>query len=227
MSCHGAAVATVATRGEIFILPSGASDECTQDDPSEVIDLKLPAALIRQAAEAMGLDSELGPALECGVRDTQLEHMAWALEAERRAQFPGGRLYRECLGLAIAVQLLSRHRAPRATRPPPGLPAKRLRAVVDCVEADLAGDLSLVRLARVAGVSPSHFRVLFKRSMGVAVHEYVIQRRVARARALLLAGVLPASQIALEVGFAHQSHLARCMRRVLGVTPSKVARGWT
>lgn len=172
----------------------------------------------------MGLDPEAGPALECGVRDTQLEHMAWALEAEHRAQFPGGRLYRECLGLALAVQLLSRHRAPRATRSLPGLPAKRLQAVADCIEADLAGDLSLSRLARIAGVSASHFRVLFKRSMGVPVHEYVIQRRVARARALLQAGRLSASAIAFEVGFAHQSHLARCMRRVLGVTPSELER---
>jgi AraC family transcriptional regulator len=224
MSCHGGAIRSLATRGEIFILPSGASDKCTQDDASEVVDLRLPAALVRRAAQEMGLDPETGPALECGVRDTQIEHLAWALEAERRAKSPGGRLYRECLGLALAVQLLSRHRAPRAARPPAGLPAKRLQLVVDCIEADLAGDLSLLRLARVAAVSASHFRVLFKRSMGVPVHEYVVQRRVARARALLQAGQLPPSVIALEVGFAHQSHLARCMRRVLGVTPSELVR---
>jgi AraC family transcriptional regulator len=224
MSCHGGAVRTLSTRGEIFILPSGASDGCTQDDASEVVDLRLPAALMRRAAEEMGLDPEIGPALECGVRDTQIEHMAWALQAEHRARFPGGRLYRECLGLAVAVQLLSRHRAPRASRSPAGLPPKRLQLVVDCIEAELAGDLSLLRLARVAGVSASHFRVLFKRSMGVPVHEYVVQRRVARARALLQAGHLPASAIAFEVGFAHQSHLARCMRRVLGVTPTELAR---
>jgi len=68
---------------------------------------------------------------------------------------------------------------------------------------------------RVCGVSASHLRALFKRSLGVPVH-IIIQRRVERARTLLLRGELPASQIALDAGFAHQSHMARCMGRVLG-----------
>jgi AraC family transcriptional regulator len=45
-----------------------------------------------------------------------------------------------------------------------------------------------------------------------------------RAQALLLRGELPASQVALEAGFAHQSHMARWTRRVLGVTPAAVVR---
>ena len=73
-------------------------------------------------------------------------------------------------------------------------------------------------------VSASHLRALFKRTVGTPVHEYVIQRRVERARALLLRGDLPASQVALDAGFSHQSHMARCMRRVLGVTPATIAR---
>lgn len=222
VSCRGAR--SLATRGELFILPSGASDECTQDDPSEVVDLRLSTALLRLAADELGLDPKNGPALECGARDSRIEHLAWALEAEQRSGSQGGRLYRECLGLAVAVQLLGRQRAPRVNRTPSGLPAERLRRVLDCIEADLGGDLSLLRLARVARVSTSHFSVLFKRSMGVPVHEYVVQRRVARARTLLQEGRSSASAIALQVGFAHQSHLARCMRRVLGVTPSALTR---
>lgn len=54
------------------------------------------------------------------------------------------------------------------------------------------------------------------------VHQYVVQRRVERARALLLQGALSASQGALESGFAHQSHMAHCMNRLLGVSPSEL-----
>ncbi|WP_224249360.1 helix-turn-helix transcriptional regulator [Hyalangium gracile] len=71
-------------------------------------------------------------------------------------------------------------------------------------------------------ISASHLKTLFKRSTGLPVHEYVIQRRVERARSLLMRGELPAGQVALEAGFSHQSHMARCMRRVLGVTPKAV-----
>jgi AraC family transcriptional regulator len=45
-----------------------------------------------------------------------------------------------------------------------------------------------------------------------------------RARAMLLQGELSIAQVALETGFAHQSHLARCMRRIVGLTPAEVAR---
>jgi AraC-like DNA-binding protein len=86
--------------------------------------------------------------------------------------------------------------------------------------AHLRDELALEKLAEVAAFSGSHFRTLFKRSTGLPVHEYIIQRRVERARTLLLRRDLPASQIALEAGFAHQGHMARCMRRVLGLTPN-------
>jgi AraC family transcriptional regulator len=85
-------------------------------------------------------------------------------------------------------------------------------------------NLPLARLAGVADVSATHLKTLFRRSMGLPVHEYVVQRRVERAKALLVRGALPASQVALEAGFAHQSHMARWMRRVLGVTPTAVVR---
>jgi AraC family transcriptional regulator len=82
----------------------------------------------------------------------------------------------------------------------------------------------LVQLTAVAGVSPSYLKSLFRRSLGMPVHQYVIQRRVDRARALLSRGKLPPSQVAFEAGFAHQSHMARSMKRVLGVTPSEIVR---
>lgn len=74
-------------------------------------------------------------------------------------------------------------------------------------------------------LSASHFKTVFKRSTGVTAHEYVIRRRVERAKLLLRRGDLAASAIALDAGFAHQGHMARWMRRILGVTPAAIARG--
>ena len=71
---------------------------------------------------------------------------------------------------------------------------------------------------------PSHFKPLFKASTRLAPHQFVIRRRVERARALLLDGSLPMAQVALDAGFAHQSHMARAMRRVLGITPGALRR---
>jgi AraC family transcriptional regulator len=223
VSCHGSTVRSVRVRGEINLMPAGTSDEWFEDDPSDSVELRVPASLVRQAAEEMGLDPDrAGIEPRFHFRDAQIEHIAWALEAESRAAFPSGQLYRDSLGLALAVHLLSSYRAPVELRR--GLSTPQQRRVTDYIEAHLDQNLSLARLARVAGVSASHFKTLFKRSLGVPVHEYVIHRRVERAKALLLRGELPQGQVALEAGFSHQSHMARCMRRLLGVTPAALLR---
>lgn len=126
------------------------------------------------------------------------------------------------LGLGLAVHLLGHYPALQRLRSE--LSAPQLRRVKAYVEEHLDRVLSLA-LAGVAGVSASHLKTLFKRATGLPVHEYVVQRRVERAKALLLRGELPASQVALDAGFSHQSHMARCMRRVLGVTPTSLVRG--
>lgn len=225
VSCRDVAYRGYIERGQINLVPVGAFDQCVQDDPSTTVDVHLSDSLIRLAAAEMGLDPARAVLVpQFCFRDPQIEHIAWALQAEHQAGARSNLLYRESLGLALAVHLLGRYRATDRAVRETGLSNPQLSRVLDWIEAHLAGDVSLLRLARVAGVSASHFRVLFKRSMLVPVHEYVIQRRVERARTLLLRNELPASQVALEAGFSHQSHMARCMRRVLGVTPAQVAR---
>jgi AraC family transcriptional regulator len=214
----------VYTRGDVDLLPAGTSDVWEHADESTSVLVQLSPALLRRAAEDMGLDPDrAGLEPRHQFRDPQIEHLAWALDADRQAGHPGGLLYTESLGLALAIHLLGRYPAP-LTRVR-GLSKSQLRQVTEYIEAHLDENLSLARLADVAGVSASHFKTLFKRSMGLPVHGYVVQRRVERARTLLQRGELPAGQVALEAGFSHQSHMARCMRRVLGVTPMSVVRG--
>lgn len=214
---------SIRTRGDIYLMPAGFSDEWIEDDAASSVELHMPAPLLALAAEEMGLDPDrAGIQPRFDFQDAHIEHIAWALEADTRAGFPSGQLYGESLSLALAVHLLAGYRAPSTLRS--GLARRTLQHVLDHVEEHLGRDLSLARLAAVAGLSTSHFKTLFRRSMGVPVHEYVIRRRVERARSLLIRGDLPAGQIALEVGFSHQSHMARHMRRILGVTPTSLGR---
>lgn len=211
------------TRGDIDMFPAGLSDVWEQDEASTTMILRLSPSLLHRAAQDMGRDPDrAGLELRCQFRDPQTEHIAWALDAEHRAGYPSGLLYTESLGMALAVHLLGHYTAPHTLRR--GLSKPQLRRVTAYIEDNLDQDLSLTHLAGVAQVSASHLKTLFRRSTGLPVHEYVVQRRVERAKALLLRGELPAIQVALEAGFAHQSHMARCMRRILGVTPTSLVR---
>jgi AraC family transcriptional regulator len=74
-------------------------------------------------------------------------------------------------------------------------------------------------------MSPFHMTRVFKRAMGVAPYQYLLQVRVTQARSLISAGGDGRSlaEIATAVGFADQSHLTRHFKRILGITPGQLA----
>ena len=208
--------------GEIDLVPADWSDEWEEHDETRSLLVHVPTALLRQAAQQIGLPAgRAAMAPRHQFRDARIEHIVWALDADVRAGAPGGRLFAESLGLALATHLLGAHAAPVA-RAPASLSQQRLSRLLAHIEAHLDEDLSLERLAGVAGLSASHLKTVFKRSTGLPVHQFVVQRRVERAVALLRRGDLPAAHVAQAAGFAHQSHMARCMRRWRGLTPTAV-----
>ncbi|MGL4287803.1 MAG: helix-turn-helix domain-containing protein [Phreatobacter sp.] len=224
--CDGRVHRRVQSHGDIDVVPAGLAGEWEDDADCSILRFWISPALIRQAAQEIGRDPDrvaLAPQFQ--LRDPGIEHIAWALKAELETDVASDRLYAESLGMALAVRLVHGAVAARHDHLPARqtLSARQQRRLVDFIEEHLDQELSLAGLATVADISVSHLKTLFRRTMGMPVHQYVICRRVERAKTLLLAGTMPISQVALEAGFAHQSHMAHCMKRVLGVTPRQVA----
>ena len=225
--CEGLRQSRIQAAGDIDIVPAGASGVWRDEQSATILLLRLAPALLRSTARELELNPDriaLAPQLQ--LRDPRIEHLGWALKAERENGYGGGRLYAESLGTALAAHLLRAYALPFDARSTGerGLPARRLKRVLDFLEANLGRNPGLGELAAVAGFGVSHFKLLFRRSTGLPPHQYLLRRRVERARELLQQGRLSASQIAAETGFAHQSHMARCMRQLLGVTPSALLR---
>ena len=101
--------------------------------------------------------------------------------------------------------------------------AQRAR-VLQLIQERLAEDLTLEELAAAAGISRSHFARLFKSTMGVTPHQFVLDQRIAEARRLLEGTLMPLVDIAASTGFASQSHLCSAMRRHLGFPPGQWRR---
>jgi AraC family transcriptional regulator len=101
-----------------------------------------------------------------------------------------------------------------------GLPGCRLRRVLDHVREHLPDDLSVSALAAVAAMSPHHFSALFRKSMDVTPHRYVLLQRVQHAKQRLEDPRWSVLEAALDSGFENASHFARTFRRLVGTSPS-------
>ena len=210
--------------GDMDLTPTGFAGTWVDEEPANFLLIDLAPSIVHEAAADIGLSAaRLGIEPQAQFRDARLEPIAFALKAELEADEPNGRLYLEGLGLALAAGLVARFgKAPRALPDGQVLSPMRMRRVVDYVESHIEEDLSLQRLAEVAGLGLSHFKALFRRSAGRPVHRYVIERRVERARSLPRDGEMPLAEVALAAGFARQSHMASHLRRQLGTTPSRL-----
>ncbi len=210
--------------GDSDIVPLAHSAVWEEDGPATMLGICLMPSLIRTAADGMNLNPDsVSVEAQLQLRDPRIDHIGWALHAELQGPEPHGTLYADSLGLALAARLLQRYASIVPMRLST-LSKRRLNAVIDYIQDNLAHDLTLNELAAVAGFSPSHFNRLFKEATDQPVHQFVIQRRVEYAMSLLTNRKLSLNEVASVAGFSDQSHMARCMRRVVGVTPAVVKR---
>ena len=212
-------------RGDINLVPAGFAGRWLFEAPATALLLRLAPRLYEEAAETTRSRSgtrALQPAIS--MQDPHLAHIGWMLKEERRVGYPNGKLWLESAACAIALRLVRRSQPPSRSGELSrrALPKWLLSRVANYIDTYLDQDLSLGQLAGIAGFSVPHFKVLFGNSGGLSAHRYVVERRVERARQLILQGRRPMSDIALDVGFAHQGHLTRCMQRVLGIGPAQM-----
>jgi AraC family transcriptional regulator len=208
--------------GDILVLPAGVGQRSRWNVPGEFMNLVFdPGSLGRSLDEAAdGTTFELVP--HFSTQDLLVLQLGLALRKLLQCG-KGDRLYAESLTTTLALHLLQTY----ATRKPllktysDGLARPQLQRVLDYIHSHLDADLSLATLATLAGMSAHYFSQLFKQSTGLAPHQYVVRCRVERAKVLLAQPHLPIADVAYQVGFAHQSHLNRHFKRLVGTTPGQ------
>ena len=102
-----------------------------------------------------------------------------------------------------------------------GLAAYQRRQLVDMIEQQLAEPLNIGQLAAHCALSPYHFARMFRQSFGLPPHQYLLARRLARARDFLRNSALGLGDIALACGFASASHFANRFKQTVGATPGE------
>lgn len=138
-----------------------------------------------------------------------------ALAQDLADGFPAGPLAGDALLVALLTHLSGllpgRSRTPALGR--------RLYLVLDFIEANLDRPLRLLELADVAGVGVRWFGSTFLADTGWTPHQYLLSRRLERAKLLMRDPRLTLKQIAQAVGFANQAQLSRAFRQHVGEAP--------
>jgi AraC family transcriptional regulator len=211
--------------GAISLIPAGVPAQWRWKGQKDSLHIHLEPGLVeRVAAEAFDLDPArlTIPPLD-GLDLPQLRAAMWAVDAELTAD-GGGPIAAESLANVLAVHLIRHVLAPcRLARGPDGaLPRGRLRSVVEYIEEHLDANPTLEQMAATARLSPYHFARQFKAATGLPPYQYVIMRRVERAKQLLRGGCdMSLAEIAARAGFSDQSQFSHHFKRLMGATPGQ------
>jgi AraC family transcriptional regulator len=133
------------------------------------------------------------------------------------------------LMLSSASTLLMAHLVKNYTQLQWALPTVRgglapavLNRVKEYIHANLSQPLLLAELAALADLSEFHFARMFKQSMGMAPHQYVMNARLIQGENLLRSSALDVTAIALECGFSSTSHFSNRFKAMRGITPTEL-----
>ena len=129
-------------------------------------------------------------------------------------------LENESLLLSVVARLVTDHFAPARTLKDAAREHAAVWRVKDWLDANSEQNVSIHVLAGVAGLSPYYLVRAFRKHVGIPPHKYQTVVRINRARKLLTSGA-PISEAAYRAGFCDQSHLNRCFKKALGVTPGE------
>lgn len=209
--------------GTIFLLPRGTMDEVNWEGPTQRVAVAMHPRLLTSALEERAHQSDVELTEHWDLVDRHISTLVLEMTADLNDGSPAGSIYGESLANALAVYILRRYAVRRIT---PivykgGLPPYRLKRVLDYIADNLETNISLSQLAEIAGMSPHYFSELFKQSTGRAPHNYVLLRRIERAKQQLRDPKRSVIEAGLDAGFQNASHFARIFRKLEGTTPSR------
>ena len=203
-----------------MILPRRHVETWARVDGLQYLSVGISDAALRAACDGMASDVELSSAPK--LEDARVGALVAAVNAERIAGFPNGRLFLDSVEQALAVALVNshavRHCTARVYRG--GLTPARLRRVTELVHGKIEEELTLHEMAQCAELSPAHFSEMFRKSTGESPHQFLLRQRIERAKEMLREAEMRVLDVAVACGFKTQQHFARVFRQICGASPT-------
>lgn len=208
-----------------WIVPPGVPHVIHFDRPATLIHLYLHQHFFETMVEGAPAKMELSLIPTFLVRDSFLVELAKSLHRES-LEHQLTDLYTQSLATLTATHLVRSYNNRSTTTQVlrGGMGPSRERRVLAYIHENLNRSITLEELARVAEISPNYLISLFRQSLGVTPHKYVVTKRVERAYDLLRHKDLTLLDVAHTCGFVDQSQFTTVFRRYAGVTPGQYRR---
>ena len=208
-------------RGDIFIVPAQATHRAYWKRESEALMLAIePDYLLNVAVDSIALDRlEIIP--QFATTDLRLLQIAQWLLTELREKQAGSNLYTESLIDILKIHLIRNYTAsePKFTDYTGGLAKYKLRKAISFINENLDRSLKLAEIANLLEMSPYHFGRMFKQSVGITPHQYLVQQRLTKAKKLLRCSSIAIADIGYMVGYKNSSHFSKVFHQHVKLTP--------
>jgi len=214
-------------RGAITVTPIGVVPTLHTYTRSEVILCALDSHFVGSILSELDREPKAEPMIRPKFQDSAIRRLMTLLLEEVQTGGPSGKLYSDSLAHALAIRYLllgERPRNQRADSAVSALPPYALKRVLDKIEHSFQSEISLASLAKEAGYSRGHFLKMFRTSMGMTPHTYLLKRRIDHARSLLKRREITIIDVAADCGFSSQAHLTQVFRKHVGVIPGDYRR---
>jgi len=204
---------------DMTLMPRGTRSKWSWNSTCDRFDLVV-------SPDALGEEHRIDTVDRFLFRDRELGNICRKLCREISLRGSTDRLYVETLAIDMASMLLCGYSTASVAKglPRGGLTHNNARRIIEYVEANLGRAVTVRELAHIAELSTHHFVRMFQKSLGLTPYQYVLERRVERAKELLHDQTANLAEVGLSTGFCSQSHFTSAFHRAVGVTPAGFQR---
>jgi AraC family transcriptional regulator len=207
--------------GDVLVMPASVTHSACWDEECLVTFLYLEPEFFTHSAYEFIKPDRIEVLPHFAQFDPVIYGIGLSLKSKLESDRAVNQMYVDSAAAFLASHLLENYCAHKHNikKNTSALSRKDLQQVIDYIEAHLDWNLGLTELANLVDMSHYHFSRLFKKSMGVSPHRYLIERRIERVTHLLVSTNLSIAEIAKLTGFSSHSHLCITFRQHLSVTP--------
>src|SRR5271167_548192 len=195
--------------------------QCEFHGPIDALQYYVPMAALDDFAYEHGSPPIATLKWDCQQRDPFVSTLSSLLLTAVKEDRATNQVFIDHVGLSLMAHFAHAYGGMRARGvvAEGGLALWQLRRAKEIMRARLATALTISDVAAECRLTPSHFARAFRRSTGIAPHQYLSQLRIEEAKRLMTTTQLPLADIALISGFGDQSYFTRVFSRQVGASP--------